>query len=99
MEKVKNMIIIDNNRLIFEGEYLNGKRHGKGKEYDNNKIIFEGEYLNGKKHGKGKEYFSLDEIKKILNQKLKKWYWILLKFKLLSKLINNLFIYLFIYVY
>ena len=89
MEKVKNMIIIDNNRLIFEGEYLNGKRHGKGKEYDNNKIIFEGEYLNGKKHGKGKEYFSLDEIKKILNQKLKKWYWILLKFKLLSKLINN----------
>ena len=50
MEKVKNMIIIDNNRLIFEGEYLNGKRNGKGKEYDNNKIIFEGEYLNGKKH-------------------------------------------------
>ena len=74
MEKVKNMIIIDNNRLIFEDEYLNGKRHGKGKEYDNNKIIFEGEYLNGKKHGKGKEYFRLDEIKKILNQKLKKLY-------------------------
>ena len=38
--------------LIFEGEYLNGKRNGKGKEYTNDtdkKIIFEGEYLNGKK--------------------------------------------------
>ena len=41
--------------LIFEGEYLNGKRNGKGKEYDNNgKLRFEGEYLNGKKwNGKG----------------------------------------------
>ena len=43
---------------IFEGEYLNGERNGKGKEYISyiNKIIFEGEYLNGKRHGKGKEY-------------------------------------------
>ena len=38
------------NKLIYEGEYLNGKRNGKGKEYDlNDKLIFEGEYLNGKK--------------------------------------------------
>ena len=44
-------------KLVFEGEYLNGKRNGKGKEYDNNgKLIYEGEYLNGKRHGKGKEY-------------------------------------------
>ena len=35
-------------KLNFEGEYLNGKRNGKGKEYDwNGKKIFEGEYLNG----------------------------------------------------
>ena len=35
-----------NEKLIFEGEYLNGKRNGKGKEYyDNDKLIFEGEYL------------------------------------------------------
>ena len=34
--------------LEFEGEYLNGKRNGKGKEYyDNGKLEFEGEYLNG----------------------------------------------------
>ena len=41
---------------IFEGEYKNGKRNGKGKEYIKNKLIFEGEYLNGKKNGNGKEY-------------------------------------------
>ena len=35
--------------LIFEGEYLNGKKNGKGKEYyENGQIKFEGEYLNGK---------------------------------------------------
>ena len=43
---------------IFEGEYLNRKINGKGKEYyDNGKLKFEGEYLNGKKNGKGKEYY------------------------------------------
>ena len=31
MEKEKNFIKMVN--LIFEGEYLNGKRNGKGKEY------------------------------------------------------------------
>ena len=35
--------------LIFEGEFLNGKKNGKGKEYyENGQIKFEGEYLNGK---------------------------------------------------
>ena len=47
--------------LLFEGEYLNGKRNGKGKEYDyknfKNFLIYEGEYLNGKRNGKGKEYY------------------------------------------
>ena len=43
--------------LIYEGEYINGERNGKGKEYDiKNRIIYEGEYLKGKRHGKGKEY-------------------------------------------
>ena len=43
--------------LKFEGEYLNGKRSGYGKEYNyDGYIIFEGEYLNGEKSGKGKEY-------------------------------------------
>ena len=47
--------MIESNKLIFEGEYLNGKRNGKGKEYYNNgNLKFEGEYLNGKIwNGKG----------------------------------------------
>ena len=38
-------------KLEFVGEYLNGKRNGKGKEYDcyDGKLIFESEYLNGEK--------------------------------------------------
>ena len=36
--------------LIYEGEYFNSKRNGKGKEYlGKENIIFTGEYLNGKK--------------------------------------------------
>ena len=43
--------------IVFEGEYSNGKRNGKGIEYYNNgRKKFEGEYLNGKRHGKGIEY-------------------------------------------
>ena len=44
-------------QLMYECEYLNGKRNGKGKEYWNGKLWFEGEYLNGQRHGKGKEYY------------------------------------------
>ena len=45
--------------LIFEGEYLNGKKNGKGKEfYYNGQIKYEGEYLNDKRNGKGKEYYA-----------------------------------------
>jgi hypothetical protein len=36
--------------ISFEGEYLNGERNGKGKEYDiEDNLIFEGEYLNGER--------------------------------------------------
>ena len=44
-------------KLIYEGEYLNGKRwNGNEKEYDEyGKLIFEGEYLNGKRWN-GKRY-------------------------------------------
>jgi len=44
--KRKIMILYE---LLFEGEYLNGKRwNGKGKEYDSDgKLLFKGEYSNG----------------------------------------------------
>ena len=34
-------------KLIYEGEYINGIKNGKGKEYGNGILIFEGEYMNG----------------------------------------------------
>ena len=51
---------INKDNIIFEGEYLNGKKwNGKGKEYNKDgKLRFEGEYLNGKRwNGKVKEYY------------------------------------------
>ena len=48
--------------LRFEGEYLNGIRNGKGKEYFKGELQYEGEYLNGKRNGKGKEYL-IGELK------------------------------------
>ena len=67
-DKYNNKIPIDNTsgkgkeyncygNLIYEGEYLNGQRNGKGKEYDEyfGNLIYEGEYLNDKRNGKGKE--------------------------------------------
>ena len=45
-----------NDKVIFEGEYLNGQRNGKGKEFfDNGELKFEGEYLEGKRI-KGREF-------------------------------------------
>ena len=41
--------------LLFRGEYLDGKKHGKGKEYyDSGNRKYIGEYLNDKKNGKEK---------------------------------------------
>ena len=43
------------NELLFEGEYLNKKRNGKGKEYNSyGELIYEGEYANGKNMEKEK---------------------------------------------
>ena len=43
--------------MIYEGEYLNGERNGKGKEYDNDgNLKFEGEFIKRKRfNGKEKE--------------------------------------------
>ena len=49
-------------KIKYEGEYLNGKRSGKGKEYYyDGTLIFEGEYLNGKEWN-GKKYNINNEI-------------------------------------
>ena len=59
--------------LIYEGEYLNGKKHGKGTEYDyDENIIYEGEYSKGKRHGKGKEYDNQGNVYEVEYYKGKK---------------------------
>ena len=47
--------------LLYEGEYKDGKRNGKGKEYNSiGMLIFEGIFTNGEKwRGKIKEYIIL----------------------------------------
>ena len=59
-EKEKWLIINTiNNDIIFECEYLKGKKNGIGKEYyKDGKLKFEGEYLNGKRNGIGKRYYN-----------------------------------------
>ena len=55
-----------NDILIYEGEFLNGERNGKGKIfYQNGNIKYVGEFLHGKAHGVGKEYNSKGELKYI----------------------------------
>ena len=53
---------LDTNILLFEGEYFNSRKNGKGKEYyEDGKIKFEGEYKKGKKV-EGKCYNNEGEI-------------------------------------
>ena len=43
----------------YEGEFLQGKKNGKGTYFWNNGNRYEGEYLNDSKHGKGVFYVSV----------------------------------------
>ena len=53
----KEYTYLNENKLIFEGEYLNDYKI-KGKEYNlKGTLMYEGEYLYDKKNGKGKEYY------------------------------------------
>jgi len=62
-DKIAKEYRILNNNIIYEGEYLNGKRHGKGKEfYETGELRYEGEYLNGKRKGKGKEFYIIGSL-------------------------------------
>ena len=51
--------------IKYEGEFIDGKKNGKGKEYYNNyfyDLLFDGEYLNNYKL-KGKEYYKNGKLK------------------------------------
>jgi hypothetical protein len=43
---------------LYEGHYVNDKRHGKGKFTYGNGDIYEGDFANDKRHGKGKMTFA-----------------------------------------
>ena len=45
----------NDDKLLYEGEFLNGRRHGKGKEYEEN-YIGNCLYENGKQCNKKKSY-------------------------------------------
>ena len=63
--KIEPGYIIKYGKDTYKGEYLNGKKNGKGKEYYyfSRKLKFEGEYINGKRYGKGKEYYRDGNLK------------------------------------
>ena len=49
--------------IEYEGDYLNGIRQGKGKEFNGSRISFEGENKNNKRNWKGIEYDEKDKLK------------------------------------
>ena len=52
-------VLAINDSVLYKGEFLNGERSGKGKEYDRymGYLIYEKDFLHGKRNGKGKEYY------------------------------------------
>ena len=42
----------------YEGDFVNGKKHGKGKSSYPDLTTYEGDYVNGKKHGYGRLHFN-----------------------------------------
>ena len=63
----KGYIVDINNEGFYEGEFVNGEKNGKGKEYYiylySKEILYQGEYLNDKRHGKGKEFYRNRNLK------------------------------------
>ena len=41
------------NKVVYEGDYVEGKKHGKGIEINILGEKYEGEFQNDKKHGSG----------------------------------------------
>lgn len=48
----------------YEGDFINGEKHGYGIEYEMGKLSYEGEFANGKRNGRGTLYFEGEVFKK-----------------------------------
>jgi hypothetical protein len=55
-------VIIDKFGSIYEGDWVNGNPHGKGKKTTNSGASYEGEWAEGNPHGKGKFIWSNGDI-------------------------------------
>ena len=67
LQNGKGYMIDISSECFYEGEFVNGEKNGKGKEYYEylykGNISYQGEYLNDKRHGKGKEYYKNKNVR------------------------------------
>ena len=64
LESGKSKEKLDKGKILFDGEYKNGRWNGIGKEYyENGNLRYEGEFLDGRWNGNGKEYYQNGELK------------------------------------
>ena len=56
--KIGKIFDANNDKVIYEGELLNGKKHGKGKELNiDGKLLYEGEFINDQRLEEYKKEF------------------------------------------
>ena len=58
----KGKLYYNNGNILYEGDFINGKREGFGKYIDKNGDVYEGQWLNGKKHGEGKIFYKNGDL-------------------------------------
>ena len=51
-----------NDGLLYDGEWRNGVRNGKGVEYANGKKVYDGEWRNGVRNGHGKQFDAYERL-------------------------------------
>lgn len=47
---------------MYEGEWKNGKKHGKGVYHFNNQSVYEGDFYEGYRHGQGEYRFKNGKV-------------------------------------
>ena len=58
-----NGILLDqNNKIIYEGEYKNGKRYGRGKLYVSEKEYYDGPFVDDKMEGRGVYHYANGDV-------------------------------------
>ena len=59
----KGVLYYKINIVKYEGDFLEGKYHGKGKLFQKNREYCIGQFIKGEKNGFGKEYYSDNKLK------------------------------------